>query len=161
MVDTEIEIREMTEGDIDEVALQLLYVQSLHVKAHPEIYRVLSIDDARLSLQERLNSKNIETYVAVVRDEVVGHILFEYMHREGTLFTHPREFIYIHQISVLENNHRQGIGKKLISKVKERAAIRKNIKRIELDVWEFNENAKIFFAKQGLGSLSSRMNIDP
>ena len=83
--------------------------------------------------------KNAETYVYVENDEIKGFISL-------------LDGFYIGALFVKKEYKRQGIGKKLINFVKEK------YDRLELNVYEKNVNATLFYIS--LGFVNKKVQID-
>ena len=83
--------------------------------------------------------KNAETYVYVENDEIKGFISL-------------LDGFYIRALFVKKEYKRQGIGKKLINFVKEK------YDRLELNVYEKNVNATLFYIS--LGFVNKKVQID-
>ena len=83
--------------------------------------------------------KNAETYVYVENDEIKGFISL-------------LNGFYIGSLFVKKEYKRQGIGKKLINFVKEK------YDRLELNVYEKNVNATLFYIS--LGFVNKKIQID-
>ncbi len=61
-----------------------------------------------------------------------------------------------HDFCIAEKYQGKGLGKELFKKLEELAKDN-GFTSIELDVWEFNKNAKVFYEKMGMDCNRLRM----
>lgn len=101
------------------------------------------------------------SYVVVAEDEakISGYLYAVEKKIEESWVTHELRSFYLHHISVDPRERKKGIGTLLIEDFKKEATRRK-IEHIELEVWDFNESAKIFFQNAGFQIACLRMNIN-
>jgi ribosomal protein S18 acetylase RimI-like enzyme len=123
-------------------------VQELHKKLYPEIFKNYSYLETKRHLQKQVKDENWKCLLAAYDGVDVGYALFfirEYMENS---FRNSYKGIHIDEISVLGGYKNKGIGKALMNEIyiyaKENGAT-----QIELLRWEKNEEAKIFYEKQG------------
>ncbi len=152
-----VTIRRGAEGDLPFLREQLLAIHKLHRSAYPEVYRDIGPHEAEAFLSERLEDERCFVRVAETsRNEIAGHTLSEIQERPGTLFTHPLKIVYLAQIVVTSEYRNRGIGRRLVEDVLAIARAR-GIHRVELNVWEFDGNARRFFARSGFRDFGYRM----
>ena len=97
---------------------------------------------------ELSNSNNIYL-VAELENEIVGICFSNIKEISNNKITKDRKFLHIENICIDEKHQKKGIGKKLYNQIIQLAK-EKNIKNIELMVWEFNENAIKFYKNLGM-----------
>ena len=68
----------------------------------------------------------------------------------------PRRFVYLEDLVVSAAFQRQGIGHRLMERV-HRWAREQGVTEVELDVWEFNASARVFYEKQGYQTTTRGM----
>ncbi|MGB3480000.1 MAG: GNAT family N-acetyltransferase, partial [bacterium] len=68
----------------------------------------------------------------------------------------PRHYVVIDKMVVLDVHRGKGVGKMLMKKAHEWISS-KEIKHIELHVWEFNQSAIKFYEKLGYTTASRKM----
>ncbi|MFW6283193.1 MAG: GNAT family N-acetyltransferase [Minisyncoccales bacterium] len=135
-------------------------VQDLHHKMEPGIFKPSR--DARMSslFENFLNDKNFTILIYFSKNnEPLAYLICEDKKKNETDFTYSYELLYIHQIAVLKEFQNNKIGKKLLEKVFE-IAKKRNIKRIELDVWNQNEKAIKIFEKIGFSTFNRKMSLN-
>ena len=74
-------------------------------------------------------------------------------------FCKAHKLLYVDQISVSRDHRNKGVGKALINAAKASAA-EDGIRRLELDVWTENADAKQFFAAQGFTTFNEVMKLE-
>jgi ribosomal protein S18 acetylase RimI-like enzyme len=97
---------------------------------------------------ELSNSNNIYL-VAELENEIVGICFSNIKEISNNKIMKDRKFLHIENICIDKKHQKKGIGKKLYNQIIQLAK-EKNIKNIELMVWEFNENAIKFYKNLGM-----------
>ena len=97
---------------------------------------------------ELSNSNNIYL-VAELENEIVGICFSNIKEISNNKIMKDRKFLHIENICIGKKHQKKGIGKKLYNQIIQLAK-EKNIKNIELMVWEFNENAIKFYKNLGM-----------
>ncbi len=123
-------------------------VQELHKKLYPEIFKNYSYLETKRHLQKQVKDENWKCLLAAYDGVDVGYALFfirEYMENS---FRNSYTGIHIDEISVLGEYKNKGIGKALMNEIYKYAK-ENGANQIELLHWEKNEEAKLFYEKQG------------
>ena len=76
-----------------------------------------------------------------------------------TPYTFEQKYVDIKELGTDENCQGKGYGKQLINAVKEYAK-QHNIKRVQLNVWTFNEGALKFYDKTGFNTYRKYLRLD-
>lgn len=97
---------------------------------------------------ELSNSNNIYL-VAELENEIVSICFSNIKEISNNKIMKDRKFLHIENICIDKKHQKKGIGKKLYNQIIQLAK-EKNIKNIELMVWEFNENAIKFYKNLGM-----------
>ena len=143
-------------SDVDRILMLEEQVFELHSKSRPDW-----IGKNPLSyeyIESIVNGDNGMIFIAEVENQVVGHcIVFIREIRNHHLF-HDMINIEVDDLCVDEKYRKKGIGKKLFEEV-EKLAKEKGIKFIELNVWEFNQDAKGFYEHLGMKTRLNRMEL--
>ena len=150
-------IRPATKEDINGIIGLLYQVHAVHAKGRPDIFKTGGIKYTEENVKEILNNEN--TPVFVLTDEentVLGYSFCEIKITEEDTSVNRRKTLYIDDLCVDENARGQHVGTKIYEYVVEYA---KSIScdSITLNVWDFNESAKIFYEKRGLKPLKTVM----
>ncbi|HEX5056818.1 MAG TPA: GNAT family N-acetyltransferase [Gammaproteobacteria bacterium] len=149
-------IREASEEDLEAVAQILMRTQDLHAQASPERYSSITFSSAVDLLRPYLGRDGF--WVVIKNSAVLGYAIAEYKKVAESKILRAREYCYLHQIGVAESSRGKGAGKLLIEHLKEECA-KRGVKDIELDVWNFNSGARLFFQSCGFELFASKMRI--
>lgn len=127
-----IEIREATISDV-ELGLLDVFIEGyrFHQNARQDIF--VNISDDKLKEELIKNFEMFKTLVILNDKKIVGYISYKIKEKTS-------KKIFIDQLVISKEYRGQGLGKKLIDKVK-KIAIEIKCDRIELDCWSFNTNA--------------------
>jgi len=68
----------------------------------------------------------------------------------------PRRFLVIDNIVVRKDSRRQGVGRLLLERA-EQWALARGADMVELNVWEFNTGARLFYQALGYETASRKM----
>lgn len=154
-----MKIRDATKLDLGSMAELLLFVHQMHVNAHPETYREISQEIAVEFLAAKLTDDTALLRVAEIESEVHAYCSAMIRSSPGNAILRPREVIHVNEIVVRPECRLKGVGTALFIDLKEFAR-QKNIRKIELDVSDFNSGAKAFYATLGFKMLRERLAAD-
>ncbi|MCB8943253.1 MAG: histidinol-phosphate transaminase [Ardenticatenaceae bacterium] len=151
------EIRLGTTADLADIQGLFKLVDGLHSEALPSLFRpVGDIERDQEFLGTWLEDEGGRLWVAVVNGRVVGLVYAKYYERTDHPFILPYSEIYIHEMTVAEAYHGSGVAQALMDEVTEWAKV-KGVDRLRLQVFEFNQRAQAFYAKQGFVTNSRHM----
>lgn len=104
-----------------------------------------------------LADSNTGLFVAEIEQHLVGLICFFIRETPAIPILVPRKYVYIDNLVVDENHRHKGIGHALMEKAQ--AWARQNrVQTIELNVWQFNDNAIRLYEKLGYATDMLRMS---
>lgn len=133
-------------------------VANLHAEALPEIFTYGSNREPK-EIIDLLSDEKCAVLVARLQCHVIGVAV-------GVLkesFSHPslvkRRFGWIEALAVKEEYRSKGIGRKLINHLHD-WFLSQGIKRIELNVYEFNDTAIKLYEKLGYSAIRRVLSID-
>ena len=107
----------------------------------------------------RFDEETSGIIVAAIEDEIVGFAVVQYIERPESAYNKERKYFHIEEFGVDEKHRRKGIATAMINFIKEDAKNR-GFKRIELDMWEFNDGALAFYESAGLKTYRRYMESD-
>lgn len=135
--------------DYAEAAVLMQEVHDIHSQGRPDIYRnaehVFTEEEFKKSIvnpQELFLTAKVEGYVA-------GICQVNFAPIRGSEVTVFRERAYVETLCVKKEYRGMGIGTALLKRAEEEAA-RKNIRRMELMVWNFNEDVAEYYKNYGM-----------
>lgn len=80
------------------------------------------------------------------------------MDKSENPFMNARKFYDVDELGVDANFRRQGVGTELIAFIRSEAR-RRGIRRVELNMWEFNEGALAFYEAVGFRTYRRYMEL--
>lgn len=123
-------------------------VNQLHVEGRPDFFVPGFPQQLADYLDIIFAQENGEVVVAEQDGDIVGFACLTYVERPASVFRMAQKFCDIDELDVAARCRRQGVGRALFEFVKARAA-EKGFDRIELNMWEFNEEALKFYEAIG------------
>jgi ribosomal protein S18 acetylase RimI-like enzyme len=145
----------------DRKSLDKLFLEELkyHRDLMPDAFKMPEIVVEENWLESVLND-NI-TFLVVAEDskKIVGAILFKIVDQAGDIILKKRRYGYIEEMIVQESQRRKGIGEALLDHAVESLKA-KQIKIIEINVWENNEIGMKFYEKYGFQGIRRRMKME-
>ena len=149
-------IRQATSADALCLSSLSIDVQSLHAKHHPTIFKLPQSEDFAVSFfEEMLADPAVRIFIAEEDGSAVGCLFCKLIERPENPFTFAMRSLHIDQISVRPAAQGMGVGKALMKQA-EMLAREWDVKRIQLDSWDFNTSAHGFFEHLGLQKFHFR-----
>jgi len=155
----DIKIREADIRDYKALCRVFEEGDAYHQQALPHIFKK---PDGSVRTKESISSiisnKDEILFVAEFSDTIIGVIHIRITEAPYIDIMVPRRYAVIDNIVVLDVHRGKGTGKMLMKKAHEWISD-KEIKHIELHVWEFNQSAIKFYKKLGYTTASRKMWI--
>lgn len=150
-------IRKATEKDIDGIISLLYQVHEVHAEGRPDIFIPGGIKYTEENVKEILKKENSPIFVLNnEEDKVLGYAFCEVKETKGDTSLMNRKTLYIDDLCVDINARGLHVGTTIYNYVVNYAK-ELNCDSITLNVWDFNESAKIFYQKRGLKPLKTVM----
>lgn len=124
------------------------YVNDVHVAGRPDIFRPGFCRELEDAVYQWFAREDRNILVAVLDGEVCGFASVEYLDRPESPYNLARKMYRVEEIGVAPPFQRRGVASALVKYMKADAA-RWGCPKIELDVWEFNQNALAFYERAG------------
>lgn len=156
---TDFEIRYAQRADLERVNELRAMVSEVHVTGRPDRFRPGFCEELREHLATRWDAGACEVIVAVQEGIICGFATVESIHRPLSPYALPQDYYRIEEFGVDAAYRRRGIARALISFCRQEAR-RKGFARIELDVWEFNEDALQFYEAVGFRTFRRYLELD-
>lgn len=140
-----ISVRKYNNNDNDSVIKLYYQIDNQHYQKLPdEFLEPIKIIRDNKYFENIISSNDSILFVAEIDNLIVG-LIEVYIKQNTTIVSNPIKIGYIYAIVVDENYRREGIGKKLLSEAKE--WLKSNeVKRVDLRVYDFNNEAMKFFS---------------
>jgi ribosomal protein S18 acetylase RimI-like enzyme len=132
------------------------YLHNMHVKERVDIFKQFDLDAVASYFQHCLQQEQYYHPGIMMNGELAGFAQAEIMTRLESPFAYPYRYIHIPQLSVHPAFRRMGIAKALVAAI-ENFAAKEAISRIDLTVWDFNEEAIAFYQAAGFRTDMLRM----
>lgn len=156
----EIEIREAVISDYESLCEIYAELDEYHRLRHPELF--IKPDDyarAKEYISEAVNDSNKALFVAVVDSKVVA-LAESYIQKSSSFpVIKKREWVQLDNIAVKREYQNCHIGSLLLKRVVEWTKS-KQIDRIELKVYSFNNGAIEFYSGKGFKDLNKTMYLN-
>ncbi len=144
-----IQIRLATVQDYAGIARISYESQEIHAQGAPTIFRSDTPGFFEDYLRHLIEDESSGVYVAEDDRRIVGYIFLHVRQQVFLDFFHPQTVAIISDIAVLASMRRKGVGQLLFDTSLQWARER-HADRLELNVWEFNMEARTFYERNGM-----------
>jgi ribosomal protein S18 acetylase RimI-like enzyme len=158
----ELMMRVATGADAPVLAALHRSVHAQHVQSEPDVYRAVDTELVRAWFVGELGTPDTRAELAFVGELAVGYSLVQLRAVPETIFTRARRVLLVHQIGVDPDRRRHGVGRALMTGVREHA-VRCGAQDVELQVRAGNADAIAFYEALGYRRSSLRLviGVDP
>lgn len=151
-------IRLAKENELDRINELRKQVNDLHVEGKPDVFKPGFGDELRDYIHDIWNDQNKEIIVADNGDCICGFAVINHIIKPENPFMKERDFLDVDEFCVDKEFRRQGIASELISFIKAHAK-EQGFNRIELNMWEFNQDALAFYEAAGFETYRRYMEM--
>ena len=151
-------IRFAKENELARVNELRKQVNDLHVAGKPEVFKPGFSEKMQNVIYEIWNDPEQEIVVAEQEDVICGFAVLHHIHRPGNPAKWEQDYLDIDEFCVDEAFRRQGVATKMIAFIRAFAA-EKGFHRIELNMWEFNQDALAFYEAAGFTTFRRYMEM--
>lgn len=141
-------VRFAEEKDLDKINELRKQVNDIHVEGRPDLFKAGFGAEIRDFAKVIMSGENSDIIVAERNGIICGMACVNYVNKPETPYTKERSFYHVQEIAVDANFRRQGVAKEMVEFMIADAK-KRNLGRIELDVWEFNDSAIEFYLAVG------------
>ena len=141
-----MQIRNMVLDDYKEVDRLMAQVHKLHVNGRPDLYIDVEHIYSFEQFKEMVENEDMITILAEEGESVVGICMVSMRAKTGMV---KRRTAYMEDLCVEESCRGKGIGKELFLFSK-KLAEKMGAERLDLMVWDFNEDARKFYESMGM-----------
>lgn len=153
-----MEIRFARENELESVNELRKQVNDLHVEGMPDVFKAGFNDELRDHIYDIWNDPEQEIVVADSGGIICGFAVVHHIYKAENAFMYERDFIDVDEFCVDERFRRQGVATQIISFIKDYTR-EKGFKRLELNMWEFNQGALEFYETVGFKTYRRYMEI--
>ena len=152
------EVRRARENELERVNEMRMQVNALHVAGKPEVFKPGFPEELRNYIYAIHKDPEQFITVAVKDGTICGFAVLHHINRPENPFMKERDFLDIDEFCVDEAFRRQGIASEMIAFIREFAK-EKGFHRIELNMWEFNQDALAFYEAAGFQTFRRYMEM--
>lgn len=153
-----MEIRFAREDELDRVNELRKQVNDLHVEGKPDVFKAGFNDELYNHIYDIWNDPEQEIVVADADGIICGFAVVHHIYKAENPVMFERDFIDVDEFCVDERFRRQGIATEIITFIKDYTK-EKGFKRIELNMWEFNQGALEFYEAVGFNTYRRYMEL--
>ncbi|MBQ8093070.1 MAG: GNAT family N-acetyltransferase [Clostridia bacterium] len=133
-------------------------VNDLHVAGKPDVFKPGFEDSLRDYIFEIQEDPRKKIVVADLDGRICGFAVLNHITRPENPFMFERDYLDIDEFCVDRNCRRQGIGLALIRFIRTYAK-ENGFTRLELNMWEFNQDALAFYEAAGFTTYRRYMEM--
>ena len=152
-------IRPALKNDLPRINELRHQVSELHYSARPDMFTPGFPQEISDYLQVMFNDDDKQIIVAEMNDQIVAFACLAEVESPATPYRPARRYLEVDEVGVDEFVRRQGIGRKLFEEIR-CIAVKKGFKRIELNMWDFNEDALKFYEAIGFNTYRRYMEME-
>ena len=153
-----MEIRFAREDELDRVNELRKQVNDLQVEGKPDVFKAGFNDELYNHIYDIWNDPEQEIVVADADGIICGFAVVHHIYKAENPFMFERDFIDVDEFCVDERFRRQGIATEIITFIKDYTK-ETGFKRIELNMWEFNQGALEFYEAVGFNTYRRYMEL--
>ena len=153
-----MQIRLANENDLDSINKLRKQVNDLHVSGKSDVFKPGFSDELRNFIYVIWNDPEQDIVVSEQDNEICGFAVLHHITKPENSFMYERDFLDIDELCVDENYRRHGIATAMIAFIREYAK-EKGLRRIELNMWEFNQDALSFYEAAGFTTFRRYMEM--
>ena len=153
-----MEIRFANEKDLSRVNELRKQVIDLHVAGKPDVFKPGFNDTLRDYIYVILQDPEQRIVVAEQDGRICGFAVLHHIFKPENPFMYERVFLDIDEFCVDEAYRRQGVASAMVSFIKDWGR-EQGYHRIELNMWEFNQDALAFYEKSGFTTFRRYMEM--
>ncbi|MBO5352945.1 MAG: GNAT family N-acetyltransferase [Lachnospiraceae bacterium] len=144
--------------DFDRINELRKQVNALHVQGRPDHFRAGWKEELQNHAKEMIEAGNKDILVAERNGVICGYACVDYINLPESPYRYARKFYHVSEFGVDKTFHRQGVATELVEFMKTQAK-EKGFSGIELDVWEFNPEARAFYEAVGFECIRRYMEM--
>ncbi len=154
-----MKIRQATSNDVSQIIPLLDGINKIHIEKRPDVFKNKTNEEIKNNLEEMMLDENNIILLAEDNQIIKGILICKVKEIENHINLKNAKVLWINEIGIKQEYRRNGIGSALIQRAKE-IAKENNCVRLELNCWEFNENAIKFYKNLGLTTQRRVMEIN-
>lgn len=154
-----MEIRFAREDELEKVNVLRKQVNDLHVEGKPDVFKTGFGKELQDFVHAIWEDPEQEIVVADDNGQLCGFAVLHHIYKPENPFMYVRDFLDIDEFCVDKEHRRQGVATKLVEFIKDYAK-EKGYHRLELNMWEFNQDALAFYESAGFETFRRYMEME-
>lgn len=151
-------VRLAKEDELEQINALRKQVYALHAIGEPSFFNEDFSDELRKYISTIWDDPQQDIIVNERNGRIVGFAVVHHFYMPNSPFMKERDYLEIEEFCVDKSWRRSGVATELVNYIRGYAKER-NIRRIELSVWEFNEPALLFYESVGFKTYRRYMNM--
>ena len=144
--------------DLERVNELRRQVNDVHVAGRPDVFKPGFPAELRDHVYTIFNDPDQKIAVYELNGNVVAAAVLKHHKKPESPFSYANEFLDIDEICVDEKYRRRGIASEMMDFIREYAKS-EGFKKIELNMWEFNQGALAFYEEIGFKTYRRYMEL--
>ena len=144
--------------DLEQVNKLRKQVNDLHVKGKPEVFKAGFSDELRDHIDTIFRDPRQKILVYEIDGAICAFAVLNHITKPENPFMYERDYLDIDEFGVDEAWRRKGIATEMINFIREYAEDEGFI-RLELNMWEFNQDALAFYESAGFSTYRRYMEM--
>ena len=153
-----MKIRFAEENELNRINELRRQVNDLHVAGKPGVFKPGLSQELQDYIYEIWDDPEKEIVVAELDGVICGFAVLNHFNKPENPFMFERDYLDIDEFGVDEAYRRQGVATTMIDFIRDHA-VKKGFHRIELNMWEFNEDALAFYEAAGFTTYRRYMEM--
>ena len=151
-------VRFAKEAELDQVNVLRKQVNDIHVEGKPEVFKPGFGAELRNFIYDVWADPEQKIVVADMDGLICGFAVLHHINRPENPFMKERDFLDIDEFCVDKGHRRKGVASEMIFFIKNYAK-ENGFHRIELNMWEFNQDALAFYEASGFETYRRYMEM--
>ena len=151
-------IRFAKEDELERINVLRKQVNDLHVEGKPDVFKPGFNEELQNYVYYIFKDPEQKIVVADKDGEICGFAILHHIYKPENPFMKVRDFLDIDEFCVDEKHRREGIATGMVEFIKN-FAIEQGYHRLELNMWEFNQDALAFYEAAGFETFRRYMEM--
>ncbi len=151
-------IRFAKEDELERINVLRKQVNDLHVEGKPDVFKPGFNEELQNYVYYIFKDPEQKIVVADKDGEICGFAILHHIYKPENPFMKVRDFLDIDEFCVDEKHRREGIATALVEFIKNFAK-EQGYHRLELNMWEFNQDALAFYEAAGFETFRRYMEM--
>ena len=151
-------IRFAKEDELERINVLRKQVNDLHVEGRPDVFKPGFNEELQNYVYYIFKDPEQKIVVADKDGEICGFAILHHIYKPENPFMKVRDFLDIDEFCVDEKHRREAIATAMVEFIKN-FAIEQGYHRLELNMWEFNQDALAFYEAAGFETFRRYMEM--